>query len=410
MSLAAYLLALAQLEPAQPPAPAPPPAPPPPRDNGTVFRGAPQFRSGGFTLKPRGRLQYDLGAVSRPDGIAGPGLGFGNEVRRARLGVEGAIPGGFGYVFELDFADNQVEVIDAILSYRPADSTTITVGQHNPFQSLDELTSSRFTSFVERSAFTDAFNFERRVGLSATFSSGPVLVQGGVFTDNIEDLSTDENDSAGVDGRIVFAPRSGDTQLHFGASGHYRSNGDLFEAGVTTRYRQRPLVHFTDTRFIGTPALRVEDETSFGLEAAMVRGPFHAAAEVHWLTADTPGGSPTFFGGYAEAGIYLTGETRGYRNGRFDRTSVRRPVGGGANAGVGAFQFNLRYDRLDLNSGAILGGTQDSYLASLIWIPQDYIRFMLNAGHLRHGDAIPAAGGVRSYGVNVVAVRAQIDF
>jgi phosphate-selective porin OprO/OprP len=380
-------------------------------DNGTVFRGAPEFRSGGFSFKPRGRLQYDFGTVSSPRGIADRGLGFGNELRRARLGVEGSLPGGLGYVFELDFADNEVEITDAILNWRPSSAATITIGQHNPFQSLEELTSSRFTSFLERAAFTDAFGFERRVGLSAAYSDGPLLLQGGVFTDNIEDLSNDENDSAGVEGRIVFAPKAGDTQLHFGASGHYRSNNDLFETGATTRFRQRPAVHFTDTRFIGTPALRVENETSWGLEAAMIRGPFHAAAEVHWLDADTPTASPTFFGGYVEAGLYLTGERRGYRNGRFDRTSVRRPVGGGDNAGIGAIQLNLRYDRLDLNSGGILGGTQDGYLASIIWIPQDYVRFMINAGHLRYDDAaIPAAGGDRSYGVNVIAARAQVDF
>ena len=402
-------LAAAEAPPA--PAPAPAPAPPPRESSGTVFRGAPQFSSGGFSFKPRGRLQYDFGTVGSPDGIADRGLGFGNELRRARLGVEGAIPGGFSYVFEVDFADNAVEIIDATLGYRASEHAAITIGQHNNFQSLDELTSSRFTTFIERAAFTDAFGFERRVGLSAVWSDGPLLVQGGIFTDNIADLGSDENDSRGIDGRIVYAPRSGGTQLHFGASGHYRGNGDLFDAGETIRYRQRPLAHFTDTRFLSTPALRVEDETRYGIEAAMISGPFHAAAEAHWLRADTPGASPTFFGFYAEIGYYLTGETRGYRGGRFDRTSVRRPVGGGDNGGAGAFQINFRYDRLDLNSHGIVGGSQDGYLASLIWIPQDYVRFMLNAGHLRYGNAaVPAAGGDRSYGVNVVAARAQIDF
>jgi len=403
---------LAAAQPAaQPTAPPPAPAPAPRENSGTVFRGAPQFSSGGWSFKPRGRLQYDFGTVGSPEGIVDRGLGFGNELRRARLGVEGSIPGGFGYVFELDFADNNVEITDAILTYRASPRTTLTVGQHNNFQSLEELTSSRFTSFIERAAFTDAFNFERRVGLSVVYSDGPLFLQSGVFTDNIADLDNDENNSAGVDGRIVFAPKAGDTQLHFGASGHYRSNGDLFDTGATTRYRQRPQVHFTDTRFISTPALRVEDEASYGLEAAVIRGRFHAAAEVQWLSADSPTASPTFFGVYLEAGIFLTGESRGYRNGRFDRTSVRRPVGGGDNAGAGAFQLNFRYDHLDLNSAGILGGSQNGYFASLIWIPQDYVRFMLNTGHLRYGNgAVPAADGDRSYGVNVVAARAQIDF
>jgi phosphate-selective porin OprO/OprP len=417
MNLAALLLAAAA--PAQSPAPEPPqPAPPasqaserPDRDDGTVFRGAPKFEFGDFSIKPRGRVQYDFGHVSRPDGITAPGLGSDDELRRLRVGVEGDLPGNLGYVFEIDLAGETAEIVDANLTWAPAEGATVTLGQHNNFQSLEELTSSRFTTFIERAAFTDAFNFERRVGLSASYGAGPLLVQGGLFLASIQDLDEDGNDSKSGDVRVVYAPKRGETQLHFGASAHYRSRNGLFDTGATTRYRQRPLVHFTDTRFIGTPALRVDDETSWGLETALIRGPFHAVAESHWLRADTPSGARTFFGGYIETGVYLTGETRGYRKGRFDRTAVRRPVLGGDNAGFGAVQFNFRYDRLDLNSGPVAGGTQDGYQASLIWIPQDYIRFMLNAAHLRYDDArLPAAGGDRSYGVNVVAVRAQIDF
>ena len=378
---------------------------------GTVFRGAPRLSSGDWSIKPRGRLQYDFGHVAQPDGVVRPDLGSGDEIRRARIGVEGTMPGGFGFTFEMDLAEGEVEITDALLSYRASSRVSLTLGQHNNFQSLEELTSSRFTSFIERAAFTDAFGLERRVGLSATYSNGPLLVQSGVFADNIHELDERGNDSRSVDSRIVFAPRSGETQLHFGASAHYRTAGDLFAAGATSRYRQQPLVHFTDARFISTPALRVEDETGWGLEAAMIRGPFHAVAEMHWLNADTPTASPTFFGGYIEAGIFLTGESRGYRGGKFDRTSVRRPVLGGDNAGIGAIQLNLRYDRLDLDSGAIAGGTQDGWLASLVWSPQDYVRFTVNAGRLDYDNAaIPTGRGDRSYGVDVIAARAQIDF
>jgi phosphate-selective porin OprO/OprP len=376
------------------------------------FRGAPTISApGGWSFKPRGRLQYDVGYVSSPDGIANPGLGFGNEVRRARLGVEGTIPGGFGYVFELDFADNNVEITDAILTYRASEQIGLTVGQHNNFQSLDELTSSRFSSFIERAAFTDAFNFERRLGVSGTLASGDFIAQAGLFSDNVTDLRSDANNAVSADARLVFAPKLGEhTQLHLGASAHWRETGDV--AGIGTRYRQRPLLHTTDVRFLATPSLDVDSEASYGVEAALIHGPFHATGEAHWLNADTavPGVSPTLFGGYAEIGYFLTGESRGYRNGRWDRTSVRRPVGG-EEGGIGAIQVNLRYDHLDLVSDGIRGGTQNGLQASLIWIPQDYVRFMLNYGHLIYDDAaLPAAGGDRDYSVDVIGARAQIDF
>ncbi len=373
---------------------------------------------GGVTFKPFGRLQYDVGFVESPRGVNDRGLGFGSEVRRARLGAEGTIPGGFGYKVEVDFANNEVEVADAFLSYKASKSLGLTLGQHNNFQSIEELTSSRFLSFMERAAFTDAFNFERRIGLSATYAAGDVIAQGGIFTDNIEDLADaqdavglgDENNAVSVDGRIVYAPKLGETQLHIGGSAHWRDNGDTAAAGPATRYRQRPFVHTSNTRFLATPGLRVGTETNYGVEAALIRGPLHAVAEAHWLNADTltPGLSPTFFGGYAEVGYFLTGESRGYKGGRWDRTKVRRPVGDG---GAGALQINLRYDHLDLTDDGILGGRQRGYEASLVWIAQDHVRFLLNYGHLRYErSAIAASGGDRDYGINVVGARAQVDF
>ena len=178
-------------------------------------------------------------------------------------------------------------------------------------------------------------------------------------------------------------------------------------AGPWRRLPIRP--QRTDVRFVATPALPVQRETSFGVEAAMIRGPLHAAAEAHWLNADlttTGAASPNFFGGYAEIGYFLTGETRGYRNGRFDRTSVRRPVGGDE-GGFGALQANLRYDFLDLNSSGVTGGTQKGLQASLIWIPIDHVRLLLNYGRMHYEDAvIPAAGGDRDYRVDVIGARA----
>jgi phosphate-selective porin OprO and OprP len=376
------------------------------------WKGAPltEDKEEGWSFKPFGRLQYDVAHVGSPDGVSNGGLGFSNELRRGRIGVEGSIPGGFGYKVEVDFADNGVDVTDAFLSYKASDEIGLVIGQHNNFQSMEELTSSRFSSFIERAAFTDAFNFERRVGLSGTFTAGDFIAQAGVFTDNIDDLGSigDDDNAVSLDGRLVFAPKLGETQLHLGGSAHWRDNGDVGDL-VETRYRQRPLVHSTDVRFLATPARNVQEETNYGLEAAAIHGPFHAAGEVHWLTADDDSGSsPTYFGGYAELGWFITGETRGYKGGRFDRTKVLKPVGDG---GLGALQLNLRYDHLDLNDEDVIGGKQAGYQASLIWIPQDYVRFMLNYARLSYDDAaIAAEDGDRDYSIDVFGARAQVDF
>ena len=367
------------------------------------WNGAPEIEGeGGWSFKPRGRIQADVGFTDVPDGT-GRIDGFGSELRRARLGAEGSIPGGFGYKFEVDFAGNEIELSDAILTYKDGD-LTLSAGQHNGFQSLEELTSSRFSSFIERAAFTDAFEFERRLGFSAQYSPGDVLLQAGVFSDNIADMP---GKSWSADGRAVYLPKLGSTQLHLGGSVHYTDLADM----PIVRYRQRPLVHFTSNRFIDTGEFTADSEFGAGLEAAVIHGRFHAAGEAFWRRANQSFATinPTFFGGYAEVGYFLThGDRRGYKNGVFDRTRPASPVDEG---GIGAIQLNLRYDYLDLSDAGIIGGTQNGYLVSLVWVPTDYTRFMLNYGRLQYDNAIYALpDGDRSYGVDSVGMRAQVDF
>ena len=374
-----------------------------------VWKGAPQIvdEGSGWSFKPRGRLMYDFATVDGPSGYDNAGLGFSNEVRRARLGVEGSIPGDFGYKFELDVAGGEVEFADAYLSYEPGDVEFI-LGQHNNFQSLEELTSSLHTSFIERAAFTDAFGFERRVGASAQYAAGDVLVQGGVFTDSIADLNElgDDNNSYGFDGRLVFMPKLGANQLHFGGSAHWR---DLNDAASSVRYRQRPAVHTRDVRFIDTGSIPLaEEETGYGLEAAGIFGPFHVASEAYWQQVGRSAGKePTFFGAYVEGGYFFTGEKRGYKGGKFDRVKVKNPFGKG---GLGALGLNLRWDHLDLIDADFVGGKQNAYQASLNWKPVDYVLFGLNYAHIRYKDAAIAPGGDGDYSVDMFGLRSQVDF
>ncbi len=368
-----------------------------------AWKGAPEISGeGGWSFKPRGRLQMDAGTINAPDST-GVVDGFGSELRRARLGVEGDIPGGFGYKFEVDFAGNKVELTDAILTYATG-GLTISAGQHNNFQSLEELTSDLHSSFIERAAFTDAFGFERRLGLSAQYKTGNLLLQAGAFSDNVGKLP---GQSFSLDGRAVYMPKFGNAQLHLGGSVHY---ADL-ETADSVRYRQRPHVHFTSTRFVDTGSMPAYSEAGYGLEAAVIAGPFHAAGEAFWQSVDRSDALPDadFFGGYAEVGYFLTGgDSRGYKSGKFDRIKPARPLGDG---GIGAVQVNLRYDYLDLTDGPVVGGTQDGYMGSLIWTQTAYTRLMLNYARLSYRDAVfPMAGGDASYDVDTIAIRAQVDF
>ncbi len=388
------------------PAPAAAPAPTPASGPAIAWKGAPEISGeGGWSFKPRGRLQIDSGIVDAPSG-AGNGLGTGTEFRRAYLGFDGTLPGNFGYRVEVDLANSSVELTDVYLTYKASREITLTVGQHKPFWGLEEMTSDLFTSMMERAAFNSGFGFERRVGASGSYAGKNVIVQLGVFADNAADLNADRNNSYSLDGRVVFSPKIGGGTLHLGGSAHLR---DFNDATDTARYRARPFLHTTDVRLVDTGLFSASGERSFGAELAYVSGPFHATIEGHRITTRRPGlPDPTFWGGYVEIGMLVTpGDKTAYRNGAYDRIRPASPVSAG---GIGAIQLNARYDRIDLTDGTIVGGTQQAAGLSAIWIPTEYVRFLVNYGHLWIDDAAVPAWTDPNVQVDTVGVRAQVDF
>ena len=184
----------------------------------------------------------------------------------------------------------------------------------------------------------------------------------------------------------------GSNQLHFGANFQHREFQSNNAAIVSptqgspstnqlARYRARPFSQLTDVRFVDTGNFAAKSDNIIGLEAAGIFKSLHVAAEGQILkakayragdsfdaddpldffptaTALVPGGNPSFWGGYIEAGYYLTGETRGYKTGTWDRTKVLKPFSKG---GWGAFQVNGRIDYLDLADNDLKNGFTNNF-------------------------------------------------
>ena len=356
-----------------------------------------------WQLRPRWRLQYDVARIDGPDALAGEG-NF-QDIRRARIGVDLSMPYGFSARLEKELTADPVELNDAYLQWSDRRLKVI-LGQQKAQFPLDEENSDLDTSFLERAAFVAAFGYGRRTGISGHYGAGDWAISGGVYTDPLVLLNDVETNSSSVDFRAFWSPQLANTRLHFGAAYHWRDMNDF--GLLATRYRSRPALRITDTRYIGTPDLAVEKEQRFGLEAAAVRGRFHLASEAHWLKAQRDGlHDPIFFGAYAELGLFLTKDSRPLNGGMFGTIKPRKPIGGG---GLGAVQFNLRYDYLTLNSRAIIGGTQNGYLASLIWTPAENFRLMAQYTKLKYTDAAIKVDGNRAYTVHVIGVRGQISY
>ena len=437
-----------------------------------TWKGAPlsEDKEEGWSFKVRGRLMLDAAYAGEPDNyVANRNLGFNARIRRARIGVEGVIPGGFGYKAEVDYANSAIGFGDVILTYAPANKPfSLTLGNHESLDGMEQQTSSRWSSFIERAQINDAFGNTRRLGLSAGLKSSDGLLRAdaGVFAAHSIDASVDNDGWIGA-GRVTYTPYVGNGFVHLGANIQHRqfqsNNGGV--ASVSTgapstnqfgRYRARPFLQTTDVRFADTGNIAARGDDIFGVEAYGVFKSLHIGGEAQMLktrtyrpgdirtgldafaggSGVTPASNPTFWGGHVEAGFFLTGETRGYKNGLWDRTKVLKPFSKG---GWGALQFNGRVDYLDLDSNRLKngctnnfvtgvctgapvlskGGKQLGLLASLVWIPEDYMRFYLQYSHAQITGG-PFAATVKStstkpvdereYGVDTVAARAQIDF
>ena len=441
------------------------------------WKGGPLFEDKdlGWSFKPKGTLQFDAGYVGFPRGqqlngtIAGlnyNNLGFNTRGRRFIIGAEGSLPGGFGYNVEFNFANGTVDYEDILLSYqRKGSPIKVSLGNFYPMSSLETVTSSKTTSFMERPSFTDAFNYNRRLGISIALldpKTDRYSLTAGIFSQEINNTSFARTGwEAGARG--TFSPRMGTTQLHFGVSGHYRKNQRDAQG---QQYRARPLLQTTDQRFVDAGTVASDGDASVGLEFAAIHKGLHFAAEAQklWVRGYTPTealtiplhpnnaiagstylGNPSFEGGYAELGYFLTGETRGYKGGKFDRTKVLHPFDQG---GWGAVQVNARVDYVNLNDRVadapstatvaqsiaapyyVNGGKQIGYMLGIVWSPMDYLRFTAQYAHLDvtggpranvNSAATGFANGLfpigtttpqnqRKYGVDTAGVRAQVDF
>lgn len=409
------------------------------------WKGAPQWqdKDAGWSFKVRGRLMYDLGYVSNPGITPAQStgqLGFNSRVRRARLGVEGNLPGGFAYKAEADFASSTVSWADVFVEYKPGNSPfSVRAGHFETFQSLEQITSSRHITFIERAQMNDAFGHARRLGLAIGYDQGDWLYRAGWFNDTINgDLN---NDEWLFGARLVYAPKMGANQLHFGLNYQHR---EYPESALAFRYRARPFIQTTGLRFVDTNSFAAKSDDVFGVEAAGIFGSLHVAAEGQYVKPkaysstkvftgnETPGTTnrladdPSFYSFYVEAGYWLTGETRGYKKGEWDRTKV---LNGFDKGGFGAVGINVRYDYLDLSDSTLFtggvgtstarGGTQTGYLASIVWQPIDYVRITAQYAH-SEVEGGPFASTVkptstapvnkRSYGIDTFGMRFAYDF
>ena len=331
------------------------------------------------TMKVGGRIMVDY-ALMDEDDLGN--TGNASEFRRARLFVAGTAYNDFAYKLNIDFAGNATTIKDAYLQYNGWKPASFTLGHHDAPFSLETFTSSKYITFIERSAAESALTIGRRNGLSALSHGSNWSLKGMVHLEGIdndgededEDYSQDEDYGYGL--RATFAPlHEKGKVLHIGAAAHHQeleaSGGDVAQISL------RPEVH-TPKKIFKSHKDTFQDYNTYGVEAATVLGSFSAQAEYFYRDYNGASGidDQSLNTWYVYGSYFLTGESRPYsvKSGSFGRIKPKSVVGQG---GHGAWEIGLRYSDIDLEDNG-LGDKGDITTVGLNWYATPTIRFMAN--------------------------------
>ena len=165
------------------------------------WKGAPELSSvdGNFKFKVRGRINADANFVDQDTGITGERDVNATRIRRARLGVQGTVWRDVDYILEVDFADNRVSLADAYMQYTGL-PVGIRLGHFKTFNSLEEMYSANYITFMERAAYMQAFELGvRRVGVGAIYDENKHwTLAAGYFGANAGEIANDESSAFGL--------------------------------------------------------------------------------------------------------------------------------------------------------------------------------------------------------------------
>jgi phosphate-selective porin OprO/OprP len=378
---------------------------------------------GAFKLAFGGRIQNDWAVVAADSDlkrIVTPGsfdTGNGTEFRRARIYFAGTLYDQLFFKSQVDFAEGDVDFKDVYLGLKglgPVDS--VKVGHMKEPFSLEAQTSSKYVTFMER-ALPNVFSPSRNTGLmvNSTLADKKILWQLGGFRDSDDfgdGFSNDDNYNLSL--RLVGVPyyeNEGEQVVHLGLGYSHQ-----FRQDYTLRYRQRPESHLADrivdTRMPAGLDIPTSDVDLINPELAVVWGP--AAFQAEFMHAFVNGDGVSnldFWGSYAEASYFLTGEHRSYDlgKGRFGRLEPRENFSS-TRGNWGAWQVAARFSYLDLDDEFVSGGKVWDVSAGLNWYPFPSARVTLNYVHSHVMDRLTGPDTDLSGDADIAQARFQIEF
>jgi phosphate-selective porin OprO/OprP len=367
-----------------------------------------QTADGGFSMHIGGRAYFDNGWPGSDDFNRTETQDF-SFWRTIRLEVDGTFFTNAFFKIQMDFMPGtDVQLKDVYMGLKKLGFLgTLHVGHFKEPFSLEEQTSSRFTTFMERAA-ANAFAPGRNNGIMFNndfLKDGLLGVFVGIFRDVNDQGNVAEDGAYNLTARVVaFFLHDKDTNrvLHVGAAFSLRDPNN--EAAV--QFRARPDIG-TGPRFVDTGTIAAEDINLFNFEFCFILRTFHVQAEF-FLTELSGGADASFSGFYVEAGWFIVGGQRTYSTSKkcIDRPKITQNFHAGK-GGAGAWQFAVRFDTIDLNDGAVAGGVQDCVTIGVNWFWNPH---MVTKFNVILADITDGGGPFGEGELTIFAMRFQFDF
>ena len=363
---------------------------------------------GQFKLKLGGRTYLDFASVSGSESIKAMNgaTGTGVEFRTARLYAAGTLFGRLAYKSQFDFAPGAVTLKDVYIALKKVPAVgTVKVGHFKEPFGLEELTSSRFITFMER-ALPATFAPSRNVGIQVGNTAADKRVTwaiGGFRNYGSNGKAFGVEGEYNITGRVTAAPLYSDDGaqvVHVGfAYSHQFRNANA----AVPEYKVKPETHMT-TEFLPKGKLASDGVDLIGAELAAVFGPASLQGEYMMsMVKPASGDRANLNGFYVEGSFFLTGEHRNYsrKKGAFGRINVKNNFDPGS-GGWGAWQVAARFSRVDLEHRWVNNGKLQDISGGVNWYLFPNCRVMANYIYSKVLD-----GGGRAH---IAQMRAQIDF
>ena len=348
----------------------------------------------GYKIWLDNRVQTD-GAVFFGEPEWADGISNGFSVRRARFAVKTQINKDWYGEVDMDMADGEFELKDAIIRYTGLEHFQFQVGNFKEIFSLQRNNSSRYLQFIERPMVCSALAPSRSLGFNANYYNKGIFLNLGVHAQVIagaeergyvEESSKGKGPDEGLSYtfKAVYQPgwNKDNWGLHIGGAVSYRNPKTSDETFGKARFSTRNSTSINRKKYVDTGDFAFDHNLLYTGELAGYWRGLRAEAVYMANTSFLPenAGTKQFGGWDVQAGYLLFGGTQRYDGAGAKFTRVKRGQKWGDIELCGRIEYvDLNADRaLAAADQKIMGGSCMAYSAGINYYINDHVKVQIN--------------------------------